>query len=235
MSMNKRVLIVEPDTAFALSLASLFREDGLQTGVAADAARAEREIAARSPDLVLVRAELPGASGFSLCGRLRREVPDLPVIVFSSDATPDALAEHARTIAAADGYLLMPLDTDALRQLTRSLLVMAEPLELADADIVEDDAVIEIEPEQDCGGIGGGGPPGGGRGGGGGGPAPPPPPPGAAAPPPQRGDRRGLALPRPRLPLDRRSEGRPRGRAVAVQASAPALPALDARGAAGAP
>ena len=38
----KRVLIVEPDSAFALSIASLFRDDGYHTAVAPSAADAER-------------------------------------------------------------------------------------------------------------------------------------------------------------------------------------------------
>ncbi|HEX7624891.1 MAG TPA: response regulator, partial [Anaeromyxobacteraceae bacterium] len=112
----KRVLIVESDTAFALSLASLFRDGGEQTSVAASGADAEREIAARRPDLVIARAELPDISGFSLCGRLRREQRGLPVVIYSSEASHDALEEHARTAVAANGYLGMPLDTDALLQ-----------------------------------------------------------------------------------------------------------------------
>ncbi|HVI94683.1 MAG TPA: response regulator, partial [Anaeromyxobacter sp.] len=142
---SKRVLIVEPDNSFALSLASLFQDDGHLTSVAASAADGQREIAARRPDLVLARAELPDASGFALCGRLRREQPGLPVVLYSSDAPHEALEEHARTPAAANGYLGMPLDTGALRQLVSNLLVMSEPLESADDAIVEDE-VVEVRP-----------------------------------------------------------------------------------------
>src|SRR5690242_6235439 len=146
---SKRVLIVEPDSAFALSLASLFRGDGLNTAVAASAADAEREIGARRPDLVLVRAELPDLSGFSLCARLRKErnSAELPIILFSSEASHEALTEHARTPVAANGYLGMPLDTDALTQLAHNLLVMAEPLESADDAILADDLIEDVEDE----------------------------------------------------------------------------------------
>src|SRR5512139_2424869 len=142
----KRVLIVEPDNAFALSLASLFRDDGCATAVAASAAEAELEIATRRPDLVVVRAELPDLSGFSLCARLRHDAATarLPVVLFSSDTPPESLAEHARTPWAANGYLAMPLDTDALRVLANRVLSAEVPVENADDAILEaDDLVVQ--------------------------------------------------------------------------------------------
>ena len=100
---QKRVLIVEPDTSFALSLASLFREDGWTTRVAASAGEAELEIATRRPALVVARAELPDLSGFSFCARLRhdRTTAGLPILLYSSDTPPEALEQHARTPWAA--------------------------------------------------------------------------------------------------------------------------------------
>jgi len=140
----KRILIVEPDSAFALSLASVYRGEGCATAVAASAADAERELAARTPDLVLVRAELPDLSGFTLCGRLRRERPGLPVVLFSSESAPEALAEHARTPAAADAYLAMPLDTAALARISRQLLQAPQPVEVADDAVLEEAPAVEV-------------------------------------------------------------------------------------------
>src|SRR5512133_1188365 len=136
----QRVLIVEPDHPFGLSLASLFQQEGCATRVARGAAEAELEIATRRPELIVVRAELPDLSGFSLCARLRhdRSTAGLPIILYSSETAPASLAEHARTPWAANGYLAMPLDTTALMSLARRLLAAA-------AAVVEsaDDAVIE--------------------------------------------------------------------------------------------
>jgi ParB family chromosome partitioning protein len=140
----KRVLVVEPDAAFGLSLAGLFRADGCATAVAGSAADAEREIAARPPDLVVVRAELPDLSGFSLCGRLRRERPGLPLILLSSDATAEALAEHARTPGSAQAYLSMPVDTAALARAARDLLAAPAPLEVADDAVVDRAPPVEV-------------------------------------------------------------------------------------------
>jgi ParB family chromosome partitioning protein len=140
-----RVLIVEPDASFALSLASLFQDDGCATSVARTAEEAEREIGLRRPSLMLLRAELPGVSGFSLCARFRRSPASagVPIIVLSSDASPEALAEHARTQGAADAYLAMPLDTSALTAAARRLME-AGTAELAD-DAVVDEGAAAVE------------------------------------------------------------------------------------------
>lgn len=140
----KRVLIVEPDSAFALSLAAVYRGEGCATGVATSAADAEREMQARAPDLVVVRAELPDLSGFTLCGRLRRDRPGLPVVIFSSESAPEALAEHARTQGAADAYLAMPLDTAALARVSRQLLQAPQPVEVAADALVEESPAVEV-------------------------------------------------------------------------------------------
>ncbi|HEY6867184.1 MAG TPA: response regulator, partial [Candidatus Eisenbacteria bacterium] len=138
---QKRVLIVEPDNAFALSLAAIFREDGAATRVASSAAEAELEIATRRPDLSVIRAELSDLSGFSLCARLRHDpaTSTLKIILYSSDTPPEALAEHARTAWAANGYLAMPLDMDALRKLAASLLAREEAVESADDAVILED------------------------------------------------------------------------------------------------
>jgi ParB family chromosome partitioning protein len=135
-----RILIVEPDHSFGLSLASLFQDDGLTTRVARSAGEAELEIAVRRPDLVVLRAELPDLSGFSLCARLRhdRATARIPVILYSSDTAPGALAEHASTPWAANGYLAMPLDTSALRSLSKRILSANDVVESADDAVIEE-------------------------------------------------------------------------------------------------
>ncbi|WP_152643433.1 response regulator, partial [Anaeromyxobacter sp. PSR-1] len=153
MEPTKRVLIVEPDHAFALSLASLFHEDGCVTRLAASAAEAELEVASHRPDLCVVRAELPDLSGFSLCAQLRhdRATARLPVILYASETAPEALAEHARTPWAANGYLAMPLDTEALRKLAGGILAAAEPEpESADDAVLSDDEVQALDAELDA-------------------------------------------------------------------------------------
>src|SRR5579863_9029722 len=117
MDPSKRVLIVEADNTFALSLAAVLQDAGFPTAIAADATEAQRDIKDRRPSLVLLRAELPDLSGFTLCGRLRKDknAQGLPIVLMSSDATPEALAQHrAHPASAADGYLSIPFPMEEL-------------------------------------------------------------------------------------------------------------------------
>src|SRR5512133_2459072 len=145
---STRVLIVEPDHPFGLSLASLFQDDGCATRVAGSAGEAEMEIATRRPDLVVLRAELPDLSGFSLCARLRHHASTarLPIILYSSETAPASLAEHARTPWAANGYLAMPLDTVVLRSLARRILATEPEVESADDAVSEEAELLPPPP-----------------------------------------------------------------------------------------
>src|SRR5258707_7152741 len=85
--MERRILIVESQNDFALSMASVLKGAGYQTAMANRAADAQRELQKRRPDLVVLRAELPDQSGFVLCGQIKkgRFGQALPVLLLSSD------------------------------------------------------------------------------------------------------------------------------------------------------
>ena len=54
--MERRVLIVESQNDFALTMASVLHDAGYSTSLAATAADASRELEKRRPDLVVLRA-----------------------------------------------------------------------------------------------------------------------------------------------------------------------------------
>jgi ParB family transcriptional regulator, chromosome partitioning protein len=117
--MERRVLIVESQNDFALTMAATLKSVGYSTSLAGSAADAQRELEKRTPDVVVLRAELPDQSGFVLCGNIRkgRFGNAIPVILISSDVGPEALAQHSQSANAAHGYLAMPFDMGALAQL----------------------------------------------------------------------------------------------------------------------
>src|SRR4051812_21046494 len=101
--MDRRVLIVESENDFALSMASVLKGAGYQTAMAPSAADAQRELEKRRPDLVVVRAELPDQSGFVLCGQIKKGKfgQNLRVLLLSSDVGRDGLSQHAQGPGAA--------------------------------------------------------------------------------------------------------------------------------------
>src|SRR5579863_6275001 len=122
--MERRVLIVESQQDFALSMASVLKGVGYQTALAHNAADAQRELEKRRADLVVLRAELPDQSGFVLCGQIKKSKfgNNVRVLLLSSDVGQEALAEHAQTNNAADGYLSIPFEMGELAQMAQTML-----------------------------------------------------------------------------------------------------------------
>src|SRR5690606_22454286 len=122
--MERRVLIVESEQDFALSMASVLRHAGYQTAMAQSAAEAQRELEKRRPDLVVLRAERPDQNGFNVCAQIRRGQfgQNLRVLLLSSDTNREGLTQHAHSQNAADGYLVIPFDIGELAQMAQEVL-----------------------------------------------------------------------------------------------------------------
>ena len=115
--MDRRVLIVESQNEFALSMASVLKSAGYQTAMAANAADAQRELEKRRPDLVVLRAELPGPVRLRPLrpdqeGQVRPEPPGAPALLGLGPGGP--VPALAQTPNAADGYLAIPFEMGEL-------------------------------------------------------------------------------------------------------------------------
>ncbi len=75
------------------------------------------------PDLVITDQQMPNLAGLELLRRLRADLPDLPVILITSEGS-EALAVEAMRAGAAD-YLTKPFDPDALLEAVRRALIAA--------------------------------------------------------------------------------------------------------------
>ncbi|MFN7135103.1 MAG: response regulator, partial [Myxococcales bacterium] len=122
-----RILIVENDQQYALSLAAVLRSAGFQTALAGDAGEAHRELEKRKPNLLVLRAELPDRSGFSVCGMVKKRFPGLPVVLVTS-AGPQAINEHRASASAANRYLAVGFELPELASVASELL--SAPVEL---------------------------------------------------------------------------------------------------------
>ncbi|SDE81152.1 response regulator, partial [Myxococcus virescens] len=122
--MERRVLIVESEHDFALSMATVLKGAGYQTALAETAADAQRELEKRRPDLVVLRAELKDQSGFVLCGNIKKGKwgQNLKVLLLSSESGVDGLAQHRQTPQAADGYLAIPFEMGELAALSHGIV-----------------------------------------------------------------------------------------------------------------
>ncbi len=80
-----RVVVVDDDTALAEELAGLFTDVGYEvTGVANAAIEGIDMVSMTRPDVVLMDVRMPGMSGTEAAEVLRRDHPDVPVVLLSA-------------------------------------------------------------------------------------------------------------------------------------------------------
>ena len=125
--MKPRVLIVEDEEAQAEVLRYNFDREGFEVMMAGDADEALMAVEEHDPDLVLLDWMLPGASGVSVCQRLRSrpETKGLPVIMLTARGEE---ADRVRGLnSGADDYVTKPFSPGELVARVRAVLRRARP------------------------------------------------------------------------------------------------------------
>jgi DNA-binding response OmpR family regulator len=124
--MDEAVLLVEREAPTRDHLSRQLADDGFAVFAADRAAEALALLESERPDLVLLEAVLPDASGFDVCGRLRAGEPgrawnrDVPVIMVSARGDPsDRMRGFAR---GADDYVVRPFVYEELVARMRAVL-----------------------------------------------------------------------------------------------------------------
>src|SRR5512133_4408155 len=120
------VLLVEPDQGFADEIKGAFEPAGFSVQVVATGEEAVERVRASPFSLIVLGAELPDMSGFSVCNRLKRAMPQVPLVLYTSEATDQAIAAHQATRTRADEYLRRPFELPDLLGRAASLLAKTD-------------------------------------------------------------------------------------------------------------
>jgi two-component system, OmpR family, phosphate regulon response regulator PhoB len=131
--MGEAVLVVENEEPARDFLSRQLADDGFDVIAADRAATALALVEERRPDLVLLDAVLPDASGFEVCGLLRAGEPgrawdrDVPVIMVSARGDP---SDRVRGFAlGADDYVIRPFVSSVRSHGVRTWSRSGEPQE----------------------------------------------------------------------------------------------------------
>ncbi|WFE47953.1 response regulator transcription factor [Verrucosispora sp. WMMD1129] len=118
--MGHRVLVVDDDPTVSDVVRRYLEQAGCEVQLAADGADGLAAIAAQRPDLVVLDLMMPGIDGLEVCRRIRRQLPDLPVVMLT------ALGEEADRVlgleVGADDYVTKPFSPRELVLRIRSVL-----------------------------------------------------------------------------------------------------------------
>ena len=126
--MSKTVLVVDDEKMTRDLLRLMLKGTGFTILEAEDGFIALEQVAAYSPDIMILDVMMPGMDGLAVCRKLRAEpeTADLPIIMLSAKTTPTAIQDGIE--AGANKYLTKPVGFKEL--LDNIQEVLGEPVSI---------------------------------------------------------------------------------------------------------
>lgn len=112
---KKRILAVDDDASIREFYETTLRLLGYEAAVASGGKSAKESIAKQRPDLILMDIMMPDQDGISLTRELRSAdaTSDIPIVMVSGLADAGTLQDAL--LFGAVGYLVKPVEADALK------------------------------------------------------------------------------------------------------------------------
>jgi two-component system response regulator HydG len=116
----KRVLVVDDDLSSRVGLERLLRSQGFEVLVANDGDDALGIARREGPDLIVTDLKMPRMNGDELLRELRRDRPELPIIILTGHGDIGSAVEAMKD--GADDYITKPIDVGQLNDCIRRAL-----------------------------------------------------------------------------------------------------------------
>jgi DNA-binding NtrC family response regulator len=112
MPSNARVLIVDDEERFRITLRKLLTANGLETNAVGSGREAIEELKRQSYDVILLDVKMPEMDGIEALGELKKISNNVEVIILTGHASVDVAVEIMRL--GGYEYLLKPCPMDEL-------------------------------------------------------------------------------------------------------------------------
>ena len=107
-----KVLLVDDEVEFSRVLSLRLERRGLEVGTAGGADEAVEALKEHPVDVVLLDIKMPGRDGVQLLGEIKRQYPEIAVVMLTAHAESDIVVSSL-AMGACD-YLLKPADVDEI-------------------------------------------------------------------------------------------------------------------------
>ena len=116
--MSKRILVVEDEENMRLLLEEEFTDEGFEVISTASGKDAIEILKENDIDLVTIDVEMPDMNGLELAGLLRKEYPELKIILIT------AYSHYKQDLSswAADAYIVKSSNLNELKKTVKELL-----------------------------------------------------------------------------------------------------------------
>jgi CheY-like chemotaxis protein len=108
-----KILVVDDVAYIRLLFQIELKDAGYDVDVAENGPQAIRKVQLSKPDLVLLDLSMPGMGGMEVLEEIRRQTPNMPVIVITAHSMRENVL-RARSLGAVD-FLAKPVDADELK------------------------------------------------------------------------------------------------------------------------
>ena len=121
--MLAQVLIVDDEPSIRSSLGGILSDEGYEVSQAPDGESALALLEQEVPDIMLLDVWLPGIDGLQVLERVKKRLPELPVVMISGHGTVETAVKATR-LGAYD-FIEKPLDMDKILLAVRNGLAMS--------------------------------------------------------------------------------------------------------------
>lgn len=139
-----KILVIEDEQQVSNFIKQGLEEQSFEVDVAYDGLIAERLVANRDYNVILLDIIIPGINGFDLCRQIKKNKPEVPVLMLTTlGMTEDKVAGFA---AGADDYLLKPFEFVELIARVKALSRRTGSLSIASGNLLRyEDLQLDLD------------------------------------------------------------------------------------------
>lgn len=140
--MTYKVLVVEDDKNIREFLVDSLKDSGYSVASTGDGAKAIKMVKDSKPDLIVLDLGLENVAGETVCERVKKMHPTLPIIILTAKNTTSEIV-HGLDLGA-DDYISKPFVVDELIARIRTRLKQKDDSKLEIADLILDSSKCEV-------------------------------------------------------------------------------------------